>query len=210
MKIQCIPVGMLHTNCYIVTDEQTNRCAVVDPGANSQKVLDAVRENGAQVDYVLLTHGHFDHVMAAPAVVRETGAKLMIHKRDESWLAPEYAARPGYIREEYVQPAVAAYLEDGAEISLGALTVRVMHTPGHTKGSCVLLVGDTMISGDTLFQESCGRCDLEGGNIDEMMGSLKKLAMLPGDYTVLPGHDVSTTLAHERAHNPYMRQALRQ
>lgn len=210
MKITCVPVGMLQTNCYLVTDEQTNRCAVIDPGANSQKVLDAIRENGAEVSYVILTHGHFDHVLAAPAVLRETGAKLMLHARDESWLAPEFAARPGYIREEYVQPKVDEYLEDEKVIALGSLSIRVLHTPGHTKGSCVLLVEDVMLSGDTLFCESCGRCDLDGGNIDEMMHSLKKLAQLPGDYRVLPGHDVPTTLEHERACNPYMRQAVRE
>ena len=117
--------------------------------------------------------------------------------------------RYGTRREGYAVPHVDEYLEEGKDIALGSLTFRVLETPGHTAGSCTLLCEDSMFSGDTLFHECCGRCDLETGSMEDMMASLKKLALLPGNYQVYPGHESFSTLDYERQYNPYMKEAMR-
>jgi len=210
MILKTVVVGMLHTNCYLLCDETCGKCAVIDPGANTEKIMKAIEETGMEVESIVLTHGHYDHVMAAPSIQKITGARLLVHKNDEPWLRPEVAGRRGYIREEYVQPRVDGYLEDGGSFTVGSLTCTVLHTPGHTPGSCCIRCGDIMLSGDTLFMESCGRCDLEGGDDAAMLRSLKRLAQLEGDCKVYPGHDVSTSLAYERENNRYMRFAVEQ
>ena len=207
MKLAQLPVGMLATNCYLVADD-AGRCAVIDPGSHTEKILKKAEEEGFTIEAILLTHGHFDHVMAAPGIQKATGAKLYIHKNDEPDLAPEVAGHRGYLREPYVMPRVDGHLEDGGTVQVGDLTFRVLHTPGHTLGSCVLLCEDLMFSGDTLFAGTCGRCDLAGGSLEQMFASLKKLAQLEGDYKVLPGHMEASTLETERQTNPYVLEGL--
>ena len=204
MEIKVIAVGMLQANCCLIIDESTKICAVVDPGANAEKIMDVVNKNGLKVESILLTHGHFDHVMAAPELQSQTGAKLYIHKADAPMLDGAGAGHGGYIKGEYHTPRIDGYLEDGMTLPVGSLTCTVLNTPGHTPGSCVILCGDAMLAGDTLFLESCGRVDFEGGSAQDMRASLTRLRDLPGDYTVYPGHADITTLSHERAHNPYM------
>lgn len=210
MIVKSVVVGMLHTNCYILGDEETGRCAVIDPGANEDKILSAVREQGLEVESIILTHGHFDHVMAASRVQNATGAKLFIHKFDLPLLEPSVVKHRGYIRGEYAMPRVDGYLNDGDTVKVGSLECRVYNTPGHTSGSCIILCGDIMFSGDTLFHESCGRWDLDSGDEGDMMRSLKKIAQIEGDYKVLPGHGGATTLAYERGHNRYMAAAMQE
>ena len=207
MKLAQLPVGMLATNCYLVADD-AGRCAVIDPGSHTEKILKKAAEEGFTIEAILLTHGHFDHVMAAPGIQKATGAKLYIHKNDEPDLAPEVAGHRGYLREPYVMPRVDGHLEEGGTVQVGDLTFRVLHTPGHTLGSCVLLCEDLMFSGDTLFAGTCGRCDLAGGSLEQMFASLKKLAQLEGDYKVLPGHMEASTLETERQTNPYVLEGL--
>ena len=207
MKIKTVIVGMLHTNCYILEDEQSGKCAVIDPGAHADRINKELE--GKQVEYILLTHGHFDHILAAAQIKRETNAKLLIHKEDEHMLSERYVKASGMLKSINDVAKPDGYLEDGKTVELGALKIKVLNTPGHTKGSCVLICNDVMIAGDTLFYESWGRTDFEGGSDMEMVSSLRKLALLDGDYTVLPGHGESTTLSHERSYNTLMRYALR-
>ena len=208
MKLAQVSVGMLATNCYLVADD-AGRCAVIDPGSGTEKILKAAEEHGFQIEAILLTHGHFDHVMAAPGVQRATDAKLYIHKNDEPDLAPEVAGHRGYLREPYVMPRVDGYLEEGQILKLGSLDIKVLHTPGHTAGCCTFLCGDAMFSGDTLFQECCGRTDLETGSLEEILKSLKRLAQLEGNFRVLPGHEGFSSLDYERQYNPYIREAMK-
>lgn len=208
MQIRAVTVGMLSTNCYIVSDETTGDCAVIDPGAYANRILDVVKQNNLTVRYVLLTHGHYDHILASSAIVKETGAPLAIHREDEWLLSAEEAKMFGH-SEGYVPPRADRYLADGDEVDAGNLRFRVLHTPGHTAGSCTLLCGNAMFSGDTLFQESCGRTDLETGSMQDMLRSLKRLCLLEGDYSVFPGHESFSTLQYEREHNLYMREAMR-
>ena len=208
MIMKVVQTGMLHTNCYLIGDEKTNKCIVFDPGASTQKILDMIAESGMEVEYIILTHCHFDHVMASPFVQDATGAKLMIHYKDAPYLTPEYVNRKGYIREEYRAPQVDRLLQDEDTIERGDIKMRVMNTPGHTMGSCVFMFDDVMLSGDTLFKGACGRWDLLGGSQEDMMESLRRLYALEGDYRVFSGHGDPTTLETERHENPYMRRAV--
>lgn len=209
MIVKPVVVGLLRTNCYVVCDEGASVCAVIDPGAKAERILEAAAEANCKITKVILTHGHYDHVMAAPELLRQTGARLSISKKDEWLLSCDEVLRYGTRREGYAVPHVDEYLEEGREIGLGNLKFQVLETPGHTAGSCTLLCGESMFSGDTLFHECCGRCDLETGSMEDMMQSLKRLAQLPGNYQVYPGHESFSTLDYERQFNPYMQEALR-
>lgn len=207
MKIMHLTVGMVQTNCYIVYDETSSVGAVIDPGDNAAGILQLVQEQKLQIDYILLTHGHFDHILAVHEVSEKTGAKPVIHK-DDLWLLKKDAMgefKP--FAKNFVETAVETIAEEGTQVSFGGITATFLHTPGHTPGSCCIRIGDVLFTGDTLFRHECGRCDLEGGNFDKMLQSLARLYDLNGDYTVLPGHDMSSMLSEERRNNPYMRQA---
>lgn len=207
MKILQLTVGMVSTNCYIFYDESTMEGAVVDPGDNASSILKAAADAGVRLTHILLTHGHFDHILAVHEVSAATHAKLVCPK-DDLWLLHKEAMgefRP-YVRR-FEETPVDIEAQEGTQIRIGGLTARYLSTPGHTPGSSCILVDDTLFTGDTLFRHECGRCDLQGGDFAHMLRSLARLHDLPGDYHVLPGHEGVSTLEEERAHNPYMRQA---
>ena len=201
MLIKTLPVGQLETNCYVVTDEAALRCAVIDPGDESNTILDYLEENHLRCEAILLTHGHFDHVGAVAAVAEETGAKVYMCRWDD--LHGLEAHLP------FTLPAGGAYYGEGDVVEVGSLRFEVIATPGHTPGSVCLRCGEALFTGDTLFRGSCGRTDLPGGSMEEELQSLKKLCLLPGDYEVYPGHMDATTLDRERTLNYYCRQAMR-
>ncbi len=209
MIIKPVIVGWLRTNCYLLGDEQTRTCAVIDPGQKADQILAAIEELGYEVKMILLTHGHYDHVMAVPRLVAATGAKLYIHKKDQWLLECDEVLRYGTRAEGYSVPHVDGFLEDGMELELGSLKIKVLHTPGHTAGYCTFLCEDAMFSGDTLFQDCCGRTDLETGSLEDILRSLKRLARLEGNFRVFPGHESFTSLDYERQYNPYIREALK-
>lgn len=193
------------TNTYIVTDEETGEVAVVDPGVNDEKLIEKIKDN--EVKYVLLTHGHFDHIGGVNFVKDRTGAKVVIHREDEEMLS-DSEKNCG----DNTDPVFADILvEDGSKIMLGNSEITVLHTPGHTKGGvCYIFRKDRVLfSGDTLFKLTAGRTDLYGGNPRTELMSLEKIGELDGDYKVYPGHDDSTTLDFERKYNRYMRIRLK-
>jgi len=203
MLIKTIPVGHLETNCYIVTDDASLQCAVIDPGDESNTILDYLEDNHLVCKAIFLTHGHYDHVGAVYAVAEETGAPVYIHRMD--------AAAEGQTssHSSFALPEGGTYYDEGDEISIGDLTFHVMHTPGHTPGGVSLICGNAIFCGDTLFRGSCGRTDLPGGNYDEELRSLARLCRLSGDYEVYPGHMDSTSLERERNFNYYCKMALK-
>ena len=209
MLIKTITVGALETNCYVVADEQTLECAVIDPGADASTILDYLEETRLRCRFVLLTHGHFDHTGAVSDILAETDALLMMHKADIG-----VSVGGDYYR--FVPPENTKYYADGDVVCVGGLSFTVIETPGHTPGSVCLLCseagsGETaLFSGDTLFRDSCGRTDFPGSSTDDMLRSLKRLAGLQGDFEVYPGHGFSTTLGRERSVNFFMTAALRQ
>ena len=192
MNIQKLTLGLYQTNTYILSND--TEAAVIDPGYEPDIILDALE--GRELKAILLTHGHFDHVGAVKELVAETGCKVYIHAADLS-LPPMITAGQLYYTHTYAEGDTVSPIE-GAEL-------HVLHTPGHTPGSVCLLLGDQMFSGDTLFEGSCGRMDLPGGDQLQMHQSLNRLVSLQADYHIHPGHGGSTTLAAEKRYNPYMR-----
>ena len=199
MLIKTLPVGQLETNCYVVTDEASLCCAVIDPGDESNTILDYLEDHRLKCLAIFLTHGHYDHVGAVEAVAEETGATVYMHRADDT--GGKDPRRP------YCLPENGEYYDDGDAIELPGLRFEVIATPGHTPGGVTLRCGDALFTGDTLFRGSCGRTDLPGGDMDEQLRSLKKLCELPGDYEVYPGHMDSSCLERERRFNYYCRVA---
>ncbi len=204
MIFDTIPVGTIGTNCYLIGDEAAGVCAVVDPGGSPEKVLAMIEKSGLALQMILLTHGHWDHVGAIPALL-EKWPDLPIYAHEKE-LCPAGEPKPHYFFP-HAGTNQRTY-DEGDELTLGGLQLKVLHTPGHSGGSVVLLVEDVMLCGDTLFAGNCGRYDLTGGNGEQMLQSLKRLADMEGDYKVCPGHSALTTLEQERQTNPYMRRAM--
>ncbi len=208
MQIIRLPVGMLQANCYLVA-EAGGDAVVIDPGAEAERIIEAVRSRDLKVKHILLTHVHFDHMQAAADVAAATGADILAPEGDWPALTdPQLSLchmMPGGGSQTL---SAAGKLRDGEVVEAGKLRLTVLHTPGHTPGSCCFLCGDVLFTGDTLFRGSVGRTDFPGGSYDALKRSLDRLAALPGDYTLLPGHDDATTLAEERAGNPYMNDSF--
>lgn len=206
MIIETFPVGIIDTNCYVVTDENSGESLVIDPGdmsAELESVLD-----GKNIKYILLTHGHYDHILAAAGLKQKTGAPVAIGKEDADCLHDDDLSRAG-LHFPLLQQKINAdiLLSDGSKLYFGGKKINVIHTPGHTPGGVCYIFEDERVifSGDTLFRLSAGRTDFETGSDYDMALSLKTLALLDGDYAVYPGHGPATTLDFEREHNPYMR-----
>ena len=203
VKIHALALGNYQTNCYIVYEDSGTACAVIDPGYQPERILSTVEKLGLQVDAILLTHGHFDHVGAVEAIVEATGCKLWMSQGDYTQFpTPE---------NDYIYPihdcdfTEVSFCEEGEQISVGGLTFTVMETPGHTWGSVCYCCENAMFAGDTLFARSIGRTDLPGGDWDTMAQTLARLKGLDDDYTVYPGHGPATSLSTEQKYNPYLR-----
>lgn len=199
---------MIETNCYILIDEATGSAAVIDPGFMTQALKNAIQSPEIKsVDYILLTHGHFDHIMGVYELKEMTGAKVVIHSNDKMCLESERASLASQVFPGKQQAlSCDVEVEEGSTINVGSLEVKVMHTPGHTPGCCCYIVGDAIFSGDTFFAGSIGHCDLPGGDYRTLLASLQSIKKtLQGDYRVLPGHGEETTLECERKYNPYFR-----
>lgn len=202
IHIETLTLGQLQTNCYIVFADGSRSCAVIDPGADGDAVLKKVSALGLTVDAVLLTHGHFDHVGGVETIVEATDCRLWMSESDWSQFPSPLIAY--YYPLANCDFTEVQFIEDDAVIQVGGLTFTALHTPGHTGGSVCLLCENALFSGDTLFFGSCGRTDLPGGNTGALRRSLERLAGLPNDYRVYPGHGGSTTLSAEKRYNPYM------
>ncbi len=202
MKVKVMPVGPIGTNCYILEDEQAQVVAIIDPGDEAERILSVMGEENVTVEYILLTHGHYDHTTAVPALHKAyPQAKIYIHQADANGAGSRLFPLAGQVE------GLLSY-DEGDTLSLGGLTIEVLHTPGHSKGSVTLKVGDVLFTGDTLFAGDCGRTDLSGGSYEEILASLKRLGELEGNFHVCPGHGGTSTMDQERRGNPYLREAM--
>ena len=204
IEIKTFVLGDICTNTYLVKDIETGKLAVVDPACESKMLIDAINEWG-ELEYILLTHGHFDHIGGVASLVEKFNPKVVIGNDELNLLNTPSLNGSAWHNLHIDIIDVDLVLEDNEVFTLGNTEIKYITTPGHTSGSGCYIVDDVIFSGDTLFCQSIGRTDFPTSNGKDMMLSLMKLNDLKGDYTVYPGHDVSTTLENERKYNPYMR-----
>ena len=195
LKVHAMALGDYQTNCYIIHEETSKTCCVIDPGYDADFILDKLESLGLTLEAIALTHGHFDHVGAVKELAAETQCDVYIHPEDLS-MPPMMTAGPLYYTKTYAE---------GTQLKLAGLDIGVLHTPGHTPGSVCLICENSIFSGDTLFRGSCGRTDLPGGDWATITKSLKRLATLEGNFWVYSGHGPTSTLRDEKKYNPYMR-----
>ncbi len=206
MIFDSLPTGPLEVNCYIVGCEKTRKAAVIDPGGHAQAILKRLEKHNLTLDVVINTHGHFDHIGGNRELIEKSGVKLLIHAADRFLIdnVPEHARMFGIMAEP--SPAPDRELVDGDTIQVGELTIKVIHTPGHTPGGVCLLVDGHLVVGDTLFNGSIGRTDLPGGSFEQLIASIhERLFPLPDETQVFPGHGPATTIGREKTFNPFLR-----
>ena len=207
IKVEKLVLGPVEANTYIITDEESGQSAVIDAGDFNEALKTAVSDKN--VKYILLTHGHFDHILGVHGLKEFTNAKVVIHPADSDCLKDgnkSLAFAAGGFPQVPVEADIL--VSQGDTLNLGNTEIKVMHTPGHTKGGvCYIIEKDRILfTGDTLFALTVGRTDFEGGSDEEMFESVMRLSGLNGDYAVYPGHNRSTTLENERQRNRYMRK----
>jgi len=206
MILDVLLVGPLGVNCYILGDEHTRQAVVIDPGGNPREILKTIEKRALKVIAIVNTHAHFDHVLALTEVRAATGAPFLLHAGEAQILASAQmsGAMFGMAMRQPAPPD--RLLNDGDTIPVGALTLKVLHTPGHTPGGICLLFDNRVIVGDTLFQSGIGRTDFPGGDYATLMTSIRdKLLTLPDETIVYPGHGAATTIGEERQLNPFLR-----
>lgn len=206
MIIKELVVGPIMANCYILGCPNTREAAIIDPGADSQKILMALAEDKLTVRYLINTHGHFDHVGANSKMKTATGATLMIHAQDEPMLATLASSATMFGLRVENSPPADQHLKDGDTITFGNLTLQVIHTPGHSPGGVSLYCESeqALFVGDTLFAGSIGRTDLPGGEYGTLIASIQqKLFPLGDEVTVYCGHGPATSIGQEKKYNPF-------
>ncbi|MCK8114442.1 MBL fold metallo-hydrolase [Anaerosoma tenue] len=205
MRAQRLTLGPLDTNCWLVDDGAGGPVLVVDPADDAAGILEALGSRG--VAAVTLTHGHFDHLGAVREILDSTGAPLVVHEDDAASITTSAGNGGALFGFSETAPQADRTVRDGDVITAGELELRVIHTPGHTPGSICLYGAGILLSGDTLFAGSIGRTDFPGGDMAAMRRSIARLASLPDETRVCPGHGAETTIARERRVNPFFPRA---
>lgn len=205
MEIITMPVGLLSANSYIVYDQAKGQAGVIDPGGNGEDILNEITSRNLELKYILLTHGHFDHIDAVGWLKDKTGTQVAIHKDDAPCLVDSSKNLSLSLGRESIQPQADLLLDDGDSINIGDIELKVIHTPGHSLGSISLLAGNVVFTGDTLFKGSIGRTDLFGGSMSQILNSIKnRLLVLDDNTLVYPGHGPKTTIGDEKTTNPFL------
>ncbi|HOM02580.1 MAG TPA: MBL fold metallo-hydrolase [Acetivibrio sp.] len=197
MIIKCLPIGLFDSNCYIVG--QNGECVIIDPGCDPAKIVDAANENNLEAKYIIITHGHIDHLLSVDEVREKTGAKVLIHEKDAAKLTDPDLNDPVGMGLGRKCKEADRLLKDGEVITVGGLDFEIIHTPGHSAGGICIKVGDVIFSGDTLFNMGIGRTDFTDGDLNTLLDSIEnKLMKLDDNVEVYPGHGEPTTIGRER------------
>jgi len=208
MTIQMFTVGKLFTNCYIVACPETKEAIIIDPGFESvseaEKVFKFIEEKALKPKFVVNTHGHPDHICGNGLVKGKFQTPILIHEKDAFMLGRLGGVIAKFAGFENSSPSADALLKDGDIISFGKINLKIMHTPGHSPGSISLVGKKEVFTGDTLFAGSIGRTDIPRGSVLDIKESLRKLACLPDDFKVYPGHGPTTTIGEEKRSNPFL------
>jgi glyoxylase-like metal-dependent hydrolase (beta-lactamase superfamily II) len=208
LKIEVITliVGPLLSNCYIVWDNNIKKGLIIDPGDDSDKILKTINKLEVGIEYIIATHGHFDHVGAVASLKKELNIKFIAHKNDFFFIEDSENAARRWGFEIQKPPKPDNFIEDGDIIQIGSLNFEVLHTPGHSPGGISLFQNGMVFCGDTLFQGSIGRTDFRKGSLEELIKSIKtRLYTLPDDTIVYSGHGPITTIGAEKRYNPFVR-----
>lgn len=199
-------VGAMDSNCYIVGCEKTREAAVIDPGAEGKRILKKLEAYGLTVKYIILTHGHVDHIGALAEVREATGAPVLIHAGDAEMLTSAQKNLSAFVGQQLILKPADRLLQEGDVIDVGEEKMEVIHTPGHTRGGICLKCGTNLITGDTLFAGSIGRSDFPGGNHNQLIASIKsRLLGFPPEMKVFPGHGPESNIGDEKRYNPFLR-----
>ena len=208
MRVEKFVTGIISTNCYLAVNEDTKQAVVVDPAAAPARLMDHIREEGLKIEAILLTHGHFDHIMGIDGFLKEYSVPVYVHEDDLKMMEDPQWNQSAIYTAGYTFVG-AAPLRDGQTLSLAGYDFQVLHTPGHTPGGCCYYVKSegVLFSGDTLFQRSVGRTDFEGSSTKDLIRGIKeKLMVLPDDTHVYPGHMGETLIGYEKRENPFIQE----
>lgn len=202
MRFHRFSLGELVTNAYILFSEEDGKAVLFDAPAEPERILDYLEKHNLSLEYIFLTHAHFDHILALDQLKKATGAKVVVHELEEKYLN-DSSLNLANVKLPHLSADVL--VKDGDIIEFCGTNIKVIHTPGHTTGGVCYLFDETLISGDTLFLKSIGRFDFPLGSFEEEIRSIKeKLMVLPDEIKVYPGHGFSTTIGRERKENPYL------
>ena len=206
MKVEKFVTGIISTNCYLAINEETKQAVVIDPAACPSYLMSHIKSEGLKVEAILLTHGHFDHIMGIDGFLSEIDVPVYVHEDDADAMEDPALNQSSTYTSGYTF-GKDRYLRDRQPLELAGNTYQVIHTPGHTKGGCCYYVAseDVLFSGDTLFQNSVGRTDFVNSSTSDLVHSVReKLFLLPDDTIVYPGHMGETKIGHEKKYNPYV------
>ncbi len=205
IEIKSMTLGMVATNCYLIINKETKEALLIDPADNALRISNVIEENVCTLKAILLTHGHFDHIMALNELKKRYNVPVYAHEEEEDVLKQSSLNMSGMIGQIYTTQA-DIYVKDGEHLKLAGLDIIVLHTPGHTKGGVCYYLPEkkVLMSGDTLFHCSIGRTDFPTGSMSQLVRSVKEqLFVLPDDVQVYPGHDSVTSIGYEKQYNPF-------
>jgi hydroxyacylglutathione hydrolase len=205
MDVAKIIVGPLEVNCYVISEPGTAKAVVIDPGDEPEKIIAFVESKGLKPEYILFTHAHYDHVCAARELHDQYGAVIVMHEDELQTyrMTARFCTSMGYEPVDFPEPEKT--VKEGEILAAGRLRFKIIHTPGHTPGSVCISAKNVLFTGDTLFKGAAGRTDLAGGDFALLLGSLKRLMLLPGATKVLCGHNGETSIEEEVRNNPFIK-----
>ena len=206
MKVYKFTIGTFAVNNYLIQSATSNKAILIDAGEAPQPILNKIQSLGLELVYLINTHGHGDHIAGNATIIRETGAKLLIHPLDEPYLRDPTLNLSAFLGARLESPPADGFLEEGDEVTVDDIRLRVLHTPGHTPGHITLVGENLAFVGDVIFYEGIGRTDFPRSDHNQLLQTIRtKIYTLPDEMNLLPGHGPETTVAHEKRHNPFVR-----